>query len=83
MSNIAWGRFVMWSTIIMGTGYACMKTLVPTPEELYSQLSPDLKRKADEIRAARQKNELQRQIELASQSGASGPVWASPPSKPV
>jgi len=79
MSNIAWGRFVMWSTIIVGSGYVCMKATVPTPEQLYNQLSPDLKRKADEIRLARQKNDLQRQVEEASQAGATGPVWSTPP----
>ncbi|KZO95226.1 hypothetical protein CALVIDRAFT_538365 [Calocera viscosa TUFC12733] len=36
MSNIAWGRFVFWSTAIIGTGYVCLKTTVPTPEQLYS-----------------------------------------------
>ncbi|KZT54567.1 hypothetical protein CALCODRAFT_499620 [Calocera cornea HHB12733] len=81
MSNIAWGRLLFWSTAIIGTGYVCLKTTVPTTDQLYSQLSPDLKRKADEIRIARQKNELQRQIEQASQNGSTGPVWASPPGK--
>jgi len=80
MSHIAWGRVAVWSTIIIGSGYVIMKTTSPTEQQLYDQLAPDLKKKADDYRAWRkngvQQSELQKKMEEASDAGATGPVWA-------
>jgi len=80
MSNIAWGRFAAWSTIIIGSGYAIMKFTTPNEQQLYDALSPELKKKADQIRAARIQNELQQKLEQASNPGnaaaSQGPIWA-------
>jgi len=46
-------RMVVYSTGIMAFGYALMKTTVPTPEQTYDTLAPDLKKKVDAARAAR------------------------------
>jgi len=79
MSNIAWGRFAFWSTVIIGSGYGIMKFTTPTAEQLYDELAPDLKRQVDERREARKRGELQQRAEQAVKDGSTGPVWATTP----
>jgi len=38
---------------VIATGWVLMKAVVPSEEQMYNSLSPDLKRQADAIRAAR------------------------------
>ncbi|KAI0253930.1 hypothetical protein BJV78DRAFT_1122478 [Lactifluus subvellereus] len=39
---------------VMGLGYVLLRATVPTPEETYDAMAPDLRRKVDENRRARQ-----------------------------
>jgi len=52
-----WGRVILLSAGVIGFGWVLMKAIVPTEEQLYNSLSPDLKRQADAIRAARRAQE--------------------------
>jgi len=81
------GRFpwlkVTISTIgLMGTGWLLMKATVPTEEELYNRMAPDLQRKVDASRAARLARENftkpQTTTQLNDPDNAK-PVWADPP----
>ncbi|WVR06435.1 hypothetical protein IAU60_003466 [Kwoniella sp. DSM 27419] len=49
MSAGAWIRWVTISTAIIGGGVAMMRATVPTEEEFYNKLSPELKREMDRI----------------------------------
>ncbi|KAF8892579.1 hypothetical protein BD779DRAFT_1195947 [Infundibulicybe gibba] len=88
--NFPWVRFTGAAIGLMGMGYAIMKATVPTDEELYNRMAPDLRRKVDATRAARlsREAEMHRRATAQTQSNASEPdeakpVWANtpPPSK--
>jgi len=52
-----WARVIVLSTGVIAAGYILMKAIVPSEEQVYNSLSPDLKRQADAIRAARRAQE--------------------------
>jgi len=82
-----WVRFTGFSLALVGIGYAIMKATTPTEEQLYNEMTPDLRRKVDATRLAR----LAREAEMKKQADAQtkpdlnreakGPIWANPPSK--
>lgn len=72
--NIAWGRWTVVSTALVGFGYLLMKATTPSEKEYYDSLAPDLKRKVDLMRAQRQEEEQRRA--LATNPDTSKPVWA-------
>ncbi|KAA1471275.1 hypothetical protein DENSPDRAFT_837236 [Dentipellis sp. KUC8613] len=80
--KMPWLQLTTVSAGIMMLGYALLKTTVPTPEETYNAMSPDLRRKVDANRAARLALEqgIQRQ-EQAQQADpdTAKPVWADQP----
>ncbi|WWC62665.1 uncharacterized protein I303_105262 [Kwoniella dejecticola CBS 10117] len=49
MSAGAWIRWALISTSIIGGGVLMMRATVPTEEEFYNKLSPELKREMDKI----------------------------------
>jgi len=51
--RMPWGRVIFLSAGVIATGWVLMKAIVPSEEQMYNSLSPDLKRQADAIRAAR------------------------------
>jgi len=51
-----WGRVLVLSAGVIGIGWVLMKAVVPSEEQMYNSLSPDLKRQADAVRAARRQN---------------------------
>ncbi|WOO77931.1 Assembly factor CBP4 [Vanrija pseudolonga] len=73
--QIMWGKFLAMSALILGGGYALMTATTPTEEELYARLSPDLQRKVDAIRAARENpSKVKEQLQEASDDNKI--VWA-------
>jgi len=52
---------------IVGFGYGLMRLVTPTEKQFYDSLAPDLKRKADEMRRAREAEEkrLSQQPQIA------------------
>ncbi|TFK55224.1 hypothetical protein OE88DRAFT_1732481 [Heliocybe sulcata] len=53
---------------------------VPTPEQTYAAMAPDMKRKVDANRAARLAREQATQRQMAAQGDDSdAPVWADTP----
>jgi len=64
---------------IMTFGYFLMKATVPTPEQTYNALAPDLKRQVDANRAARLARENMTNQQLQAQLNdpdAQKPVWS-------
>lgn len=64
---------------LMGMGYALMKATVPSPEQTYAAMAPDLRKKVDANRTARlaQEQELKRLIEAQTKAPeATEPIWA-------
>jgi len=55
--RMPWGRVIVLSAGVIATGWVLMKAIVPSEEQMYNSLSPDLKRQADAIRAARRAQE--------------------------
>ncbi|KLT46095.1 hypothetical protein CC85DRAFT_281730 [Cutaneotrichosporon oleaginosum] len=82
--KILWGKWLAVTSVIMGVGYTLLKVATPTEEEFYNSLSPDLKRKVDEVRAQRAAIEnsklVQAKLEAASDEGKV--VWGSDLKKP-
>ncbi|GFZ45124.1 hypothetical protein JCM24511_02850 [Saitozyma sp. JCM 24511] len=70
-----WGKFAVYSTIIIGVGYTAMKLATPTEQQFYDALAPDLKRKVDEIRAQREGSTAVRD-KLATAGAQDQVVWA-------
>ncbi|KAF9533485.1 hypothetical protein CPB83DRAFT_845337 [Crepidotus variabilis] len=70
----------------MGVGYLMMKVTTPTEQQLYDELSPELKRKVDATRAARlareaeMKKQVDAQIAVDTTAETAKPIWADPPS---
>jgi len=72
-------RMVVYSTGIMASGYALMKTTVPTPEQTYDALAPDLKKRVDAARAARLARENTTAEQLQAQQNdpdSQKPAWS-------
>ncbi|KAN0077246.1 hypothetical protein V8E55_011101 [Tylopilus felleus] len=79
--SFPWFRLTLVAGGLMSMGYLLMRATVPTPEQTYAALAPDLRRKVDTNRAARMAQErvLKQQIEAqARDSEASKPIWADP-----
>ncbi|KAI0262933.1 hypothetical protein BC834DRAFT_828203 [Gloeopeniophorella convolvens] len=74
-----WVKLTAISTGIMGLGYALLRATVPSPEETYNAMAPDLRRKVDENRRARLALEegVKRQQEAQLDPDSAKPVWAS------
>ncbi|EJT48942.1 hypothetical protein A1Q1_01978 [Trichosporon asahii var. asahii CBS 2479] len=64
-------------TAVIGGGYALLVTTTPTEEELYNRLSPDLRRKVDEIRRQREGGDNAVKEQLAAAGDTDKIVWAS------
>ncbi|CAL1704220.1 unnamed protein product [Somion occarium] len=74
-----WFGFTIASSCLVGLGYIIMKATVPTPEQTYAAMSPDLRRKVDANRAARLAREAATKQQAEAQLNdpdASKPVWA-------
>jgi len=70
--------------LVMGIGYTIMKATTPTEEQLYNEMTPDLRRKVDAARAARLVREAETKKMVDAQvmpEEATKPIWANPPSK--
>lgn len=64
---------------LVGLGYLLMKATVPTPEQTYAEMAPDLRKKVDANRAARlaQEQEMKRLMDAqAKASEPTKPIWA-------
>ncbi|KAJ7582821.1 hypothetical protein C8J56DRAFT_232475 [Mycena floridula] len=88
MASFPWFRFSLFATGAAGFGYVLMKLTVPTEEELYNRMAPDLQRKVDRTRAARLEREAAMQRQVTAQSPSSNtdpdstkPNWADKPNK--
>jgi len=86
MSSFPWVKFTAMTTGLVGLGYGIMKVAVPTEEELYNRMAPDLRKNVDAIRAARlaQENAAAKQADLqttVTDPDAQKPIWAEPPKK--
>ena len=68
----------IFSSALMGMGYMLMRATIPTPEETYAAMAPDLRKKVDANRAARlaQENAMSRQVD--AQVGQCDPDTAKP-----
>ncbi|KIK97090.1 hypothetical protein PAXRUDRAFT_825302 [Paxillus rubicundulus Ve08.2h10] len=79
--SFPWFRLTLVAGGLMGTGYLMMRATVPSPEQTYAALAPDLRRKVDANRAARlaQERVMKEQIDAqASNSEAGKPIWSDP-----
>jgi len=77
-----WVGATLASAGIMGVGYLLLKATVPTPEQSYAAMAPDLRRQVDANRAARIAKEtlVQRQMNAQMDDPDSQkPIWADPP----
>jgi len=70
----------------MGVGYLMMKATVPTEEQLYNEMAPDLRKKVDAARAARLAREAVAERRDEAQKSttdlgpdATKPIWAERP----
>jgi len=79
--KIPWLQLTVASAGIMGLGYALLRAVVPTPEETYNAMAPDLRRKVDETRRARLALEegMKQQQNAQLDPESAKPVWADPP----
>jgi len=79
--SFPWFRVTLVASGLMGMGYILMRATVPTPEQTYAALAPDLRRKVDANRAARvaQERVLAQQTEAQTRDPeAAKPIWADP-----
>ncbi|KAF9050641.1 hypothetical protein BDZ89DRAFT_586299 [Hymenopellis radicata] len=83
-----WVKMTLTSIGLIGLGYGLMKTTVPTEEELYSRMAPDLQRRVDARRAARLAMEKEAMQQGKAQThdeeqdpDSQKPVWANSSSK--
>ncbi|KAF9519943.1 hypothetical protein BS47DRAFT_1336677 [Hydnum rufescens UP504] len=70
---VAWGRFGLLTVLLIGVGYSTMKFTSPSEKELYDSLAPDLKKKVDAQRAARQN--VQSDKEMMGNPDEAKPIW--------
>ncbi|EKM83008.1 hypothetical protein AGABI1DRAFT_111539 [Agaricus bisporus var. burnettii JB137-S8] len=87
MQQFPWFRFSVFASGLMAIGYIAMKATTPTEEQLYKEMSPDLRRRVDATRNARLTREAELKKQMAAQEAGnanpetSKPIWADPPSK--
>ncbi|KAG2158445.1 uncharacterized protein EDB93DRAFT_670052 [Suillus bovinus] len=76
--SFPWFRMTLLGGGLMGLGYLLMSATVPTPEQTYAAMAPDLRRKVDANRAARalQEQTIKRQVDAQSDPDAGKPIWA-------
>ncbi|KAH9952196.1 hypothetical protein B0H21DRAFT_716136 [Amylocystis lapponica] len=77
-----WLKMTAVSAGLIGLGYVLMHTTVPTPEQTYAAMAPDLRRKVDANRAARLAMEDATKRQVTAQLNdpdSQKPVWADPP----
>ncbi|KAN0141351.1 hypothetical protein V8E53_001107 [Lactarius tabidus] len=79
--KIPWVQLTVASAGIMGLGYTLLRVVVPSPEETYNAMAPDLRRKVDETRRARLALEegMKQQQNAQLDPESAKPVWADPP----
>ncbi|KAI9508474.1 hypothetical protein F5148DRAFT_892997 [Russula earlei] len=79
--RLPWIQLTVVSAGIMGLGYVLLRTTVPTPEETYNAMAPDLRRKVDENRRARLALEegMKQQQKAQLDPESAKPIWADPP----
>lgn len=79
--KLPWVRLTVMSAGIMGLGYTLLRVIVPSPEETYNAMAPDLRRKVDETRRARLALEegMKQQQNAQLDPESAKPVWADPP----
>lgn len=81
-ASFPWLRFTVTAVGLMGVGYGLMIATVPTEEETYNAMAPDLRRKVDANRAARLAREeaMRQQVTAQSQpqqdQNSAKPIWA-------
>ncbi|CAA7265394.1 unnamed protein product [Cyclocybe aegerita] len=81
----AWGKVSAVTVGLFAIGYAMMKATTPTEEQLYNEMSPDLRRKVDAARTARLARETaaKKQTDAQTTNEAAPeeakPIWADPP----
>ncbi|KAJ3742135.1 hypothetical protein DFH05DRAFT_284943 [Lentinula detonsa] len=68
MSHFPWLRFAGAAITFTGLGYMLMKATVPTEEELYNRMAPDIRKKVDAARALRLAREAEMKQQVAAQS---------------
>jgi len=78
--RMPWLQLSVVSAGIMGLGYVLLRATVPTPEETYNAMAPDLKRKVDETRRTRLALEegMKQQQNAQIDPESANPVWADP-----
>ncbi|KAJ3785231.1 hypothetical protein GGU10DRAFT_355559 [Lentinula aff. detonsa] len=84
MSHFPWLRFAGAAITFTGLGYMLMKATVPTEEELYNRMAPDIRKKVDAARALRLAREAEMKQQVAAQapptnvvdSDSIKPIWA-------
>ncbi|ESK93021.1 hypothetical protein Moror_8924 [Moniliophthora roreri MCA 2997] len=87
MSHFPWIRFTGVAIGLTGVGYFVMKATVPTEEELYNRMSPDIRKKVDAARALREAKEEEMKKQVTAQVSQNvdpdtlKPIWADKPSK--
>jgi len=77
-------KISLYTLGIMTFGYGLMRATVPTPEQTYEALAPDLKRQVDANRAARLARENMTSQQLQAQLNdpdAQKPVWSDSTTK--
>jgi len=83
-----WVKMTATMVGFVGVGYALMRAVTPTPEQLYQKMSPDMRRKVDATRAARLAAEAataasstnQQQVSAqATDPDSQKPKWAGTP----
>ncbi|KAH9057161.1 hypothetical protein EDB83DRAFT_2521101 [Lactarius deliciosus] len=76
--RIPWLQLTVVSAGIMGVGYTLLRVIVPSPEETYNAMAPDLKRKVDDNRRARLALEegIKQQQNAQLDPESAKPVWA-------
>ncbi|KAF8911137.1 hypothetical protein CPB84DRAFT_1086567 [Gymnopilus junonius] len=85
LATFPWVRFTGFTLCLMGVGYGLMKATTPTEHQLYNEMAPDLRRKVDALRAAREgrDTEMKKQVDLQvtaqNEPEAAKPIWAERP----
>ncbi|KAF9500365.1 hypothetical protein BDN71DRAFT_1440392 [Pleurotus eryngii] len=82
MASFPLARFTVAAAGLMGFGYILMRATVPTEDQLYNEMAPDIRRKVDASRAARLAREQaaarQADVQLSNPDpDAAKPIWAN------
>ncbi|KIJ43947.1 hypothetical protein M422DRAFT_30542 [Sphaerobolus stellatus SS14] len=66
------------ATVLTGGAWLLMKAIVPTPEQTYAAMSPELRKRVDQVRAARLAREagVKEEVNVTNED-ADKPVWRS------